>query len=317
MKLKSLQELECLLPEEDRREALYERNYKELVARRPFSMQTKYRVIPLLPNWMRKKLIEAKELFNNNNTEFGDYLYWNHTITLPLDEQHEITFAILDDYLDSEGPERPMKKIIEVYKDLQVLYRKYGHSLTIVSMQSGDFGMYLPYSSYESESDSLENTQKTKNTSYSFDERSLEDFITDLFAPRYTRIHLIENWAAEYSKNLNETDRVKFNTWFAYHHKSMTDYVKKMDNILDNSSHNYFVQPMWDCIDLYMHNERDWEREFCIKWNINENLSHLKKLDSLRPLINSIIKKTKREKFAFGVKKKNTSVVYCNPVNAR
>jgi len=67
-KLNSLEQLECLLSEEERRDTLGEIQYKELVASRPFSMKTRFRVLPLLPRWMKNKLIEAKELFNNNNT---------------------------------------------------------------------------------------------------------------------------------------------------------------------------------------------------------------------------------------------------------
>jgi len=257
----------------------------------------------------------TEDLISANNTDFGDDLYWNHTITLPLDEKHDIIFAILDWYGSNEHLKDEMKTIIEVYKDLQVLYRKYGYPLTLESLQRADFGMHLPCSFYDNESDSHDDTDM--NHRFLIAETPIEDIIEVFLEPRYTLMHRIERHAEYYSESLDEKERVKFNTWFAYRHKSLMDYYYKMGGVLEHSSYDYYTQPMWDYIDLYMNKERDWDREFCVKWNIGESLSHLKKLDSLRPLIDSIIEKTRDECFAFGVKVRNTEVVWSNQPNAR
>ena len=56
-------------------------------------------------------------------------------------------------------------------------------------------------------------------------------------------------------------------------------------------------------------------RELCVKWELGENIKHLKKLDTLRPLFDAIVEKTKDEEFAFGVKRRDAAVVPCDLVS--
>ena len=76
MKFKSFEELECLLSNEEK-EAYYEwKNCKEVLAQRPSYMQTQHRILPYLPSWMKKNVIDVRELFNCNNTSYGTRLLW-------------------------------------------------------------------------------------------------------------------------------------------------------------------------------------------------------------------------------------------------
>ena len=58
-------------------------------------------------------------------------------------------------------------------------------------------------------------------------------------------------------------------------------------------------------------------RELYMKWELGENIKHLKKLDTLRPLFDAIVEKTKDEEFAFGVKRRGAAVVPCDLVSYR
>ena len=120
-RLKSFEELDCLLSEEQRK-AFREWEYcKNVLVQRPCYMRTQQRVLPYIPSWMKKKVVEVRELFDCNNTSYGGRLLWNHVLTLSLDKEHEVTFAILDDKYCLEDMKNVMWKIVEVYKDLQQL----------------------------------------------------------------------------------------------------------------------------------------------------------------------------------------------------
>lgn len=309
MKFKSLEELGCLLPEEQKKQAESEIWTREKMAQRPFRMKTELRLLPLLPKWVKKKLIEARELFDHNNTCAGNILLWNHTFTLTLDNIHDITFSMLDWLTCPEDLQEEVSKAIEVYKKLQVLYRKYNHPLTLISMHTDDFGMYLP--------DSFYTDNKETEGDISTQPTTIEGFLSQLIAPNYTRIFRLEALAAEGgTESMSESERISFNTSFAYQHRNMIDYMERMKPELGSFAHDYFVQPNLETIDLYMNRRRGWIRECCVKWKVGEDLAWLKRLDSLRPDIDEIIELTKVANFAFGVKPRNTVVSECDYVNA-
>lgn len=304
MKLKTLEELGCLLSAEERAQIWT----RDKMAQRPSWMKTKSRLLPLLPKWMKRKLIEARELFDHNNTSAGDILLWNHTFTLPLDNIHDITFSMLDWLSCPKNLKKEVGKAIEVYKRLQVLYRKYNHPLTMISMQTDDFGMYLPNSFYT-------NNKETENEN-SLQPTTIEGFLSQLITPCYTRICRLEVLAAEgCTESMSESERIRFNTSFAYQHKNMIDYMERIKPELGSFAHDYYVQPNLETIDLYMNRRRYWTRELCVKWKVGEDLAWLKRFDSLRPDIEEIIELTKGASFAFGVKPRNTVVSECDYVN--
>ena len=55
-----------------------------MLAQRPNYMTTQQRIMPYLPKWMKKKVIDVRELFDCCNTCFGNALLWNHALTLRL-----------------------------------------------------------------------------------------------------------------------------------------------------------------------------------------------------------------------------------------
>ena len=96
MRLKSLDELACLLSPEERghfykererkvreQEHLNKINYAKFDGR-PRRLQTINQVIPQLPMWMRRKIIEAKELYGHNDWTYEDSNMWNHILTFNL-----------------------------------------------------------------------------------------------------------------------------------------------------------------------------------------------------------------------------------------
>lgn len=311
MRLKSFEELDCLLPEEEREIVRFQRMHKVKNTRRPSSMRTKNRVLPLLPKWMKKKLIEAKGLYGHSFSDFYDD--WNHTITLPLDSVHDITFSIIDSYNHPNILEEEINILVEVYKKLQILYRNYGHPLTLISMHRSDFGMCLPYTFY--------NLGNIKSKSFHLPSVNKEEVsnllatATQYYPQYYTRIFCLETIAKEYIESKNENERVMYNTWFACEHKKMTDYLLSLRPVVERSTHQYFIQPNLETIDLYMNKTREWTRELCIKWQVGEDISRLKKLDALRSGIDEIIKLTQNACFSFGVKTRNSAVTYCDNVN--
>ena len=316
MRLHSLEELECLLPDDMREKARKEREQRELNLP-PFNfMKTENRVLPLLPRWMKNKLSEARILFGHNNTCYGSKLLWNHTITLPLDGQHDVTFAILDNYSWNGDLRASIKKIVEVYKDLQVLYRKFGHSLSIVSLQTDDFGMLLPYSFYEDGTTIDEEAESVESLYASLTKKTAREFMNELKVPRYPKMYQMKKDFKEYADTLDEDERKQAYAEFNDQQAKRLDYYEKVKAVLDPMTNCYGLQFMWDCVDLYMDGPK-WGREFCVKWNIGENVELLKRLDALRPLIDAIVEKTESECFAFGVKKRGTVVVPCDPISVR
>jgi len=311
--LKSFDELSCLLSVDEQEKYRKDSEYKAFVNQNwPYLLRTERRLLPLLPKWMRNKLTSAKELFDNCNTGMGNDLIWNHTITLPLNEDHEITFAILDNRNVPQRLEKSIDALVQVYEDLQVLYAKYAHPLTVVSMQTDDFGMFLPDDFFDPE-EGMSAPQRTFPESC-----SIQDAIQQIIAPRYSRMTL----AKDAIKQINETsfdehERIRYNTWFACQDKKQNECNSIISPLLRSFHHDYCTRLMIDCIDIYMDKNRKWGREFCIKWDLDENANLLKKLDKLRPLIDDIIAKTRLEGFAFGIKKNGAWVVPCDCVNAR
>lgn len=317
MILHSLEDLECLLPD-DMREKVRKEKAKQAAELPPFNfMKTENRVLPLLPRWMKNKLVEAKILYDHNNTSYGNQLLWNHLITLKLDEQHDVTFAILDNYLWGGDMREPIRKVVEVYKDLQVLYRKYGHSLSILSLQTDDFGMFLPTSFYENGTQNDEETESAESLRASWGKQSFEDFMKQLMEEDTLRIQQVMNDYDEYANTLNEEEREQFYAEINAENEKRFNYVKDVYAVMKQSANRFFMQYMWDCVDIYLSGSPKWGREFCVKWNLGERLGRLRKLETLRPLVDAIIQKTETETFAFGVKKRGTEVIPCDPVRLR
>ena len=304
-RLKSFEELDCLLTE-GQRKAFREWEYcKNVLAQRPCYMRTQQRVLPYIPSWMKKKVVEVRELFDCNNTSYGGRLLWNHVLTLSLDKEHEITFAILDDKYCLEDMKNVMWKIVEVYKDLQQLYRQYGHSMSIVSLQTDDFGMYLPPSFYNASIKEEEGYASQKDASYS------GAAICDMMhlSPQWiTMMEYVEESREEFLATADEERAGRFKAWYERHRSHLMDCYNNVCERLRNAGSGYYVTSVWNCIDIFMDSDRRWGREFCFKFDLEESLSHLEDLKRVRPLIDSIIEKTQMETFAFGVKKKGADV---------
>ena len=306
MKFKSFEELECLLSEEERKEFHRWRFYKNLLSLRPCYMQTQHRILPYLPSWLEKKVVDVRELFECNNTSFGGRLLWNHVLTLSLDRRHEVTFAILDDIYRLEIMENVMRKVVEVYCDLQRLCKAYGHTMTLVSLQTDDFGMFLPPSFY----DASINDDKMLLESRDCDHLSISvnEMIRGLSLQSKSAMDNAEAYAMELVTDADEQVARQFNSFFEQHRNNILTRTDDVCNILGKSGNDYYIAPMWDCIDIFMCDLRCWGREFCFKFGLEESLKHLKDLNRVRPLIDNIIKKTQSEDFAFGVKKRGTDV---------
>lgn len=302
--LKSFEELECLLTEEQRNDYRNWKFCKNVLAQRPSYMRTEQRVLPFLPSWMVKKVLEIRELYNCNNTIYGERLLWNHLLRLFLGEDHEVTFAILDDKYCQENMENVMKKVVEVYKKLQRLYREYGHQLTVVSLQTDDFGMLLPPSFYDT---TLENNceilwYKEQSSSIS---NIIKRISRKATSPQVVDIKEIEK---EYAATHSGEDAEDLANWFKGQLKHYDEYEKKVVDILEAVDDWYYMTRMWKGFDIFMDEYRKWGREFCYKLKLDENLEHLKDLTRVRPLIDDIIKITETEDFAFGIKKIGTDV---------
>ncbi len=118
MTLKSFEELEFLLNDEERKAFYGWKECKDVLAQRPNYMMTQQRIMPYLPMWMKKNVIDARELFDCNNTSYGTRLLWNHVLTLTLGKTHEVTFAILDDKYCLDRMKQVLQKVVETYSDL-------------------------------------------------------------------------------------------------------------------------------------------------------------------------------------------------------
>ena len=316
MILHSLEELECLLPDDMREKARKERKKRE-AKRASIMLGTKYRVLSLLPQWMRDKVTEAKILYYPTNT-WSRLTVYGHTITLQLDKQHDVTFAVLDHWWYKNGSMKAViKNVVEVYKKLQVLYRNYGHSLAIESLYTDDFGMYLPSSFYKDGKTIDKETESDESLQASSKKLTVFDFIKQLARPRYSSLEWVADEFKKYAATLDEDEKILAEAKFKYQLKKRVDYEKDVCAILENSSNRYYTNLMWNCVDIYMGKGPVWGREFCVKWNMGENLEHLKKLDTLRPLIDEIMKITDFDYTSFGVKRRNTVVEQCDPVVVR
>ena len=306
MKFKSFEELECLLSNAEK-EAYYEwKNCKEVLAQRPSYMQTQHRILPYLPSWMKKNVIDVRELFNCNNTSYGTRLLWNHVLTLSLGKTHEVTFAILDDKYCLEQMEKVIRKVAEVYRDLKRLYKAYGHSMTLVSMQTEDFGMYLPPSFYDGSFNDNEMSVGTRDAAHLT--VSIKEMIHGLSQRRESMMDYAEESAIEFLAEADEYKACRFKLWYERHLSNLLARTDKACELLGKSGNNYYVMPVWNCIDIFMCDYRRWGREFCVKLDLEESLQNVDDLNRVRPLIDDIVRKTETEDFAFGVKKKGTDV---------
>ena len=220
MTLKSFEELEFLLNDEERK-AFYEwKRRKAVLAQRPNYMTTQQRIMPYLPKWMKKKVIDARELFDCCNTCFGDALLWNHALTLRLGKTHEVTFAILDDLYCWNLMKQTMQKVVETYSDLCRLYKAYGHPMTLVSMMHDDFGMELPPTFYDGTLNEIEITVGTRDK----DHLTVSD--TEIRKWLSKNGMSMMDMLKEYINHADKQDVPRLNAWYEQYRtnlKSRTD----------------------------------------------------------------------------------------------
>lgn len=301
--LTSLSDLKILSPDSDPQELS-----------RPASRTASKRVLPLLPHWMKKKLTKLTELCDHCNTDHFAAKPWNHLLVLPLDHIHEVTFAIPDLFGSDKALRQEVDLIVEVYELLQLLYRKYRHPLTLVSLQTDDFGMYLPASFYCAEPDQL--TLRDLSPAPAVHEPTIQDALLSLATRPQTTMSRLSAEVAQAARLMDEHDGIALRRAFSNKMRRLDRYYCRLMGRAKALSNDYHAELLWDNIDLYMNSSRVWGREFCIKWEIDEPLWKLNELHKLRPLIDLIILKTQSADFAFGVKAKGREVSCCNYVNA-
>ena len=84
MTLKSFEELEFLLNDEERKAFRKWKRNKAVLAQRPNYMTTQQRIMPYLPKWMKKKVIDARELFDAYHSfKYARRGYLGDTLTIP------------------------------------------------------------------------------------------------------------------------------------------------------------------------------------------------------------------------------------------
>lgn len=309
-KLKSLDELNCLLPAKEQQQLQIASLYRKFVNQHwPYSLRTERRLLPMLPAWMRRKITFSSELYNHSNPGMDVDSIWNHTFTLPLNDEHEITFAMIDNDCVPQNLRQQVELVVDVYRDLQLLYARFGLPLTIVSLQSEDFGIRLPVSFYHP---ALTIGEDEADFSKSCPEK--EAIMQSTF-PLDSRMSIVRRYyEIACNECANEQERVRLNTWFAHQDMKLNECNARLMPVLASLRNDYCSQLMWECIDIYMNKCRVWDREYCIKWNLDDNEERLKKIDRLRPIIDRIIKKTQHACFAFGVKRKGAIVIPCDHV---
>lgn len=316
--MKSLDELACLLSPEEQghfykegerkvreEEHLNRINYAKFDGR-PRRLQTINRVIPQLPMWMRRKIIEAKELYGHSDWTHEDSNMWNHVLTFQLDDKHTVTFTLMEVDHNPEYLNEDIKTMIGVYRDLQTLLRLYGFSLTIVCLNSYEFSMSLPVSFYNNKNDNEDYTSTDVAIS------PFDRFVNSLKRPYRLHLKTTTPDSIEFAETLNENEKSQFYKNCGTEYIRRLDYLRDMCNILNSSKYNYHGELMWEGVDLYMDN-RWYGREFCVKWVIGDSLNKLTQIDKLRPVINKIIRKAGFHSFAFGVKPNDTTVTTCLP----
>lgn len=313
MTLKSFEELEFLLNDEERKAFYGWKECKDVLAQRPNYMMTQQRIMPYLPMWMKKNVIDARELFDCNNTSYGTRLLWNHVLTLTLGKTHEVTFAILDDKYCLDRMKQVLQKVAETYSDLCRLYKAYGHPMTLVSMQTDDFGMLLPPTFYDDTLNDIEMTVGTRDEAHLT--ISINEMIEGLAQRPMSMMDFVE-MRKEYINHADKENAPHFNAWYEEHRTKLLNHTEKVCKLLGKTGHKYYVAPMWNCIDIYMGECRYWGRELCVKIDLEEDVHHVEDLNRVRPMIDNIIKKTAAEDFAFGVKKINAEVQTCDRVAA-
>ena len=310
MTLKSFEELEFLLNDEERKAFRKWKRNKAVLAQRPNYMTTQQRIMPYLPKWMKKKVIDARELFDCCNTCFGDALLWNHALTLRLGKTHEVTFAILDDLYCWDLMKETMQKVVETYSDLCRLYKAYGHPMTLVSMMHDDFGMELPPTFYDGTLNEIEITVGTRDK----DHLTVSD--TEIRKWLTKNGMSMMDMLKEYINHADKQDVPRLNAWYEQYRTNLKSRTDKICELLGKTDNKYYVAPVWNCIDIYMGECRYYGRELCVKFGLEEDLHHVEDLNRVRPMIDNIIKKTAGEDFAFGVKKRNAEVQTCDRVAA-
>lgn len=311
MELRSFEELACLLPEKERqayerrqkaketsKEKAKEDERKALLALdeyddRPRRLLTSRRVIPQLPKWLRGKIMEARELYDHVNYCDEDNM-WNHVITFRLDDIHIVTFALQEVNHDPGILDFEIERMIDVYKDLQVLLRRYGHPLTIISEDAYEFNMFLPTWFYRKVNDVEESLPAQVSPFSKF---------TSTLSSHLRFLKTTHPDSDEFTDHLSESDRTRFYEMCGEGYKERLDYLEEMKKVLDSSRYDYYGELHWNNVDLFMSNGRHYFREFCVEWNINESLDKLKRLDRVRPIIEKIIREScVVGGFAYGVK---------------
>jgi len=282
--------------------------------KRPPELSVENKLLPLLPDWIKEKIIKAYPLDDCCNTCMGDCLTYNYVLVLPIGNGQEITFSILNNTDNPEKFKKDLNILIDVYKDMLEFYEKFGKPLNIISLDTDDFGMYLPDDFYSENLYNIDEDDSDDEDDYGeFNEQTIELFIKNLTTPRYSKMHLVEEMINN-TDDLDEGERTELNTYYHKHLKDLNESIDKLNDLIPTLKHEYFVYPVWDSIDIYM-SERYWKREFCIKWKIDEDINDLKKFDELRPLIDSIIEKTKYCSFAIGVKYPDEIITPCDYVS--
>lgn len=247
MTVKSFEDLDFLLPEDarsglqkERERSSKEKEYRRKVAYekydgRPKSRYTNRTVLPMLPKWMRRKLMEAREMFYED-LSFGaeeDYFCWNHIMTLPLDDRHVVTFRIRDgQYFRTLDHDMPI--LVEVYKDLQTLYRKYGHELSFVCISSGIDPRLFGYGELPGSFYDMNNKEGMDEYISGCKDSLIRDFLGRFKGSNDKSLEKMEREAIKYGEELSTNDRNKFHTWFAYEQMRRTEYCDAMKKAARN-----------------------------------------------------------------------------------
>ena len=177
---------------------------------------------------------------------------------------------------------------------------------SLVSMQTEDFGMYLPPSFYDGSFNDNEMSVGTRDAAHLT--VSIKEMIHGLSQRRESMMDYAEESAIEFLSEADEYKACRFKLWYERHLSNLLARTDKACELLGKSGNNYYVMPVWNCIDIFMCDYRRWGREFCVKLDLEESPQNVDDLNRVRPLIDDIVRKTETEDFASGVKKKGTDV---------
>lgn len=238
-----------------------------------------------------------------------DYFCWNHIMTLPLDDRHVVTFRIRDgQYFRTLDHDMPI--LVEVYKDLQTLYRKYGHELSFVCISSGIDPRLFGYGELPGSFYDMNNKEGMDEYISGCKDSFIKNFLERFKGPYDdVSIEKMEKEAIKYGEKLTENERKKFYTWFAYEQMLRTEYCDAMKKQLEASGHRYNLRVGWKYIVIDIVRESSSESYTSINWRIGENLDHLTQFEAVRPLLDRILRKTSECIFSFGIKPKEMCIL--------